>query len=257
MQSISNPGVLITRPADQLDEVSTLIEQGPARAIPFPLLDIVPIPQDSTADGKVLNSDQYQLAIFISRNAVRLGVPILMDSWHGLPQHILWLGVGRSTAAEMSRCDITGIFPELASSEGVLSMPETQGVTGKRVLIIRGEGGRELLAATLRQRGAQVDYLEVYRRKKHPWTPAQLMHLLTEERVRAAVVTSGEALQYFSELAGTASRDLTLLVPSARLMDLARQLGFDRIRLTDGADSGALASGIAKWMTEQRHGQGQ
>lgn len=251
MKSISKPGVLITRPADQFEEVGTLIEQGGARAIPFPLLDIVPISQSGESVQKILDSDQYQLSIFISRNAVRFGVPCLKDRWQGLPEHMLWIGVGRSTAAEMARAAISGTYPELASSEGVLSMAETRRMNGKRVLIIRGEGGRELLAASLRQRGAQVDYLEVYRRKKHPWSRAQLRQLLTAERIRAVVVTSGEALHYFSELAGKVGADLILLVPSARLLDVARQLGFDQVRVTDGADGRALAGGIAAWMAEQ------
>lgn len=248
MASTIKPGVLVTRPADQFEEVSTLIEQARAHAVPFPLLDIIALPQNSLADKTILDSDQYDLSIFISRNAVRFGAPLLKSLWHGLPQHMLWLGVGRSTAAEMARHAVTGTFPEQASSEGVLQMPETQKMTGKRVLIVRGEGGREMLATTLRQRGAQVDYFEVYRRKKHPWTHAQLVQLLSEEQIQVVMLTSGEALEYFSELLGRGDERLTLLLPSARLVNLAGQLGFDRIRLTEGAGSQAMASGLSSWM---------
>ena len=252
MKSIGSPGVLITRPADQLEEVSRLVERVGARAVPFPLLDIVPISEDDGFVHKILPSDRYALSIFVSRNAVRFGIPFLEDLWRRLPEQMLWIGVGRSTAAEMARHAISATFPELPSTEGVLSMAETRCVTGKRALIIRGQGGRELLAATLRERGAQVDYLEVYRRTKHPWTRAQLMRRLKVEHVRVAIVTSGEALDYLAELAGKAGADLVLLVPSARIADLAARIGFNQIRVTDGAGSKALASGVAKWLVEQR-----
>jgi uroporphyrinogen-III synthase len=253
VESIDKPGVLITRPLDQIEDVSTLIEQQGAHAVPFPLLDIVPISHQGKADRLILDADQYSLSIFISRNAVRFGVPCLKGLWQALPRHMLWIGVGRSTADEMAQHAISGTFPGLASTEGVLSMEETRRVKNKRVLIIRGQGGRERLATTLRARGAEVDYLEVYRRERHPWTHEQLMHRLAAERIQAVIVTSGEALAHFDELLGKASvgRSLTLFLPSARLIDLARKLGFDRVRLTDGADKRAMAGELARWMSEQ------
>ena len=158
------------------------------------------------------------------------------------------LGYLAASIEEMALHAVTGTFPEQASSEGVLQMLETQKMTGKRVLRVRGKGGREMLATTLRQRGAQVDYFEVYRRKKHPWTHAQLVQLLSEEQIQVVMLTSGEALEYFSELLGRGDERLTLLLPSARLVNLARQLGFDRIRLTEGAGNQAMASGLSSWM---------
>jgi len=252
--AIIKPGVLITRPADQIEEVSSLLEQQGAHAVPFPLLDIVPISLENLPAQTILPVDRYALSIFISGNAVRFGVPCLMGFWHELPEHMQWVGVGRRTADEMARHGMVGSFPELASSEGVLSMPETQQISRKRVLIIRGQGGREMLSTGLRQRGAQVDYLEVYRREKHPWTHAQLMKLLTEEHIKAVIVTSGEALTYFDELIGKdrTGRNLTLLLPSARLVDSARQLGFDQIRRTEGADSQSMVTGFSSWLAERQ-----
>ena len=143
MPAIDSPGVLITRPADQIEEVAALIERGGARAVPFPLLEILPISQDGEADRAIMAPDKYQLSIFISRNAVRFGVPILQGLWQELPQHMLWVGVGGSTAAEMKRAGMAAASPALASSEGVLSMAETRDMKGKRVLIIRGEGAEK------------------------------------------------------------------------------------------------------------------
>ena len=254
MESIDKPGVLITRPLDQIEDVSTLIEQQGAHAVPFPLLDIVPVSHQDNVDRLILDADQYSLSIFISRNAVRFGVPCLTGLWQGLPEHMLWIGVGRSTADEMAQHDISGTFPGLASTEGVLSMEETRRIKNKRVLIIRGQGGRERLATTLRERGAQVDYLEVYRRQRHPWTHEQLMHRLAADGIQAVIVTSGEALAHFDDLLGNASvgKSLTLFLPSPRLKDLAVKLGFERVRLTNGADKKAMAGEFARWMSEQQ-----
>ncbi|MGS9164769.1 uroporphyrinogen-III synthase, partial [Salmonella enterica subsp. enterica serovar Infantis] len=47
-------------------------------------------------------------------------------------------------------------------SEALLQLPELQNIAGNRALILRGNGGRELLGETLTALGAEVSFFECY-----------------------------------------------------------------------------------------------
>ena len=116
-------------------------------------------------------------------------------------------------------------------SEALLALPELQqalATPAPRVLILRGEGGRELLAETLRERGVTVDYLELYRRVLPDYPPAALLQRVRGERLNALLVSSAQGLEHLQQLAGADWAELArlpLLVPSPRVAELARAAG--------------------------------
>jgi uroporphyrinogen-III synthase len=138
-------------------------------------------------------------------------------------------------------------------SEGLLALPELQDVAGKRVMILRGDGGRELLGDTLKARGATVEYVTCYQRSK----PQLDMAALLRSAPDALTVTSSEALEYLWQSAvesqRDALRDMPLFAPHARIAELAQRQGWLRVIQTGAGDDGLL-DGLIAWARKQDSG---
>ena len=158
--SLKGLKVLVTRPKDQAQHLCELITQLDGKAIAFPVIEIV---ESDEKKWPRLNLDTVDMIIFVSRNAVS---GFINGFKLPIPDRIQLVSIGAGSAQSMQEHGLhVDIQPEQSiGSEGLLLMPDLTVMSGKRVLIVRGQGGRELLADTLRQRGAIVSYLEVYQR---------------------------------------------------------------------------------------------
>ncbi|MGD8567258.1 MAG: uroporphyrinogen-III synthase [Gammaproteobacteria bacterium] len=245
--------VVVTRPAHQAEGLCRLIETNGGTALRFPVLDIAG-PADQTAVAATINRlAAFDIAVFISPNAVQWGLK-LIDNW---PADIKVAAVGRGSARELTRQGMEpDIFPEQQfNSEALLALEDLQQVAGKRIIIFRGEGGRELLADILRGRGAQVEYLECYRRVRPTIDPALLTVPLQQGTVDILTVTSSEGLENLLAMTGEAVRSvltqLPLIVVSDRTRERARELGFQApIILARQASDDALLEAVIDWKTE-------
>lgn len=224
-------GVLVTRPAQQAEGLCRLLETYGATAIRFPTLTILD-PRDSAAIFKVIDCiDDYDMAIFTSANAVNRAIP-LIQSRHGLPPGLLRVAIGKASARELARLGVPAqLVPDTRfNSEALLAMPRMRTVAGQRVVIFRGEGGRELLGDTLKERGAQVTYAEVYRRGKPAVDSSELIQRWALGEIHAVIVTSNESLTNLFEMIGPPGqqwlRNTPLIVVSTRARPLAQRLGF-------------------------------
>lgn len=222
--------VVITRPAHQAGNLCRLIEAAGGQVILFPALAIA-APKDPQAVLAVLQRlAQFDLAVFISPNAVDYGLRYAAQVG-GMPIHLQIAAVGAGTARALHAA---GHPPTLVpehdfNSEALLALAALQQVAGKKVVIFRGEGGREHLADTLRSRGAQVEYVQVYRREKPPVDRTVLLDAWARNGISAIVVTSNESLQNLYDLVGSEGQaylcDTQLVVVSERAVELARRLG--------------------------------
>ena len=127
----------------------------------------------------------------------------------------------------------------------LLQLPELQSVQGKHALILRGNGGREVLAETLAARGADVEFCECYQRSAKCYDGAEEAMRWHTRGVTTLVVTSGEMMQQLYSLIPPWYRENWLLrcrlvVVSERLAHLARDLGWQDIQVADNADNDAL-----------------
>ena len=224
--------IVVTRPAHQADALVEGIEAAGGAVLRLPVTEITAA--DSTQLDHTITDqlDQYDIVFFISANAVNIGCNLL-PSLCQLPATVKLACVGKATARalEAQYGRKADILPEQNfNSEALLAQPELQRVEGQRILIVRGNGGRELLADTLRQRGAKVDYLEVYHRSRASSDTRPLQQYLQKKQIAAIVITSAESLQNLLEmLPGTAQADLKqvpLLLINPRLISIAQQAGF-------------------------------
>jgi uroporphyrinogen-III synthase len=175
--------------------------------------------------------EDYDLAIFVSVNAVRAGVEFILNrrEW---PDSTRIATVGASSAEALLQYGLSvDLLPEHHyNSEALLALDELQDMSGQCVVIFRGNGGRELLRETLLARGADVDYVEVYQRKCPEVDENRMQALLQPGYLDCITITSNEALQNLFAMAGPEGRPMLLKIPlvvmGARQATLAQQLGF-------------------------------
>lgn len=241
--------VLVTRPAHQAGALCALIEAAGGRATALPTIEIAP-PADPVAAGALLDRlQEFDLAVFVSANAVH-SVAALMQgrSW---PSATRIAAVGRGSALALARHGWrVDVQPAREfTSEGLLAESVLRDPSGLRVLILRGDGGRELLTDTLRARGAEVVHAEVYRRVLPAGAAAALARVAaTSPAVDAVVVSSNEGLLNLYAAAGDALRawllSRTLIVIGTRAAALAATLGFERPAhiAAEASDEGLFAA---------------
>lgn len=228
--------LLLTRSSAQNKLLLGKLKRPDLPSFDLPLLEAQTIALSPEMQSRVMDLDQFDQLIFISKNAVEFGYPVLEQYWPQWPLKLSWLAVGKATAAALQQYDIDPIFPELASSEGLLELPQLQDVEEQRILIVRGIGGRETLKTELDKRGAKVDYLEVYERHLIPHKPQDL----PDADQVLALVYSGEAIQRLHELVIHRHQHYTLVVPSERLRTLAIDTGFDKVEVAKSQEEDSM-----------------
>ena len=242
--------MLVTRPAGQASGLCRLAEAAGYKAVPLPAIEIRE-PEDTEALQALAEVlDTYDLVVFISVNAVTHGLGYLLAQrqW---PVQVKIATVGASSAAALRE---RGLAPDLVpahqfNSEALLALDELQDMHGKRVAILRGNGGREHLCEILQSRGAEVDYVEVYRRTCPDVDPQLMRTLLQPGMLDVVTVTSNEILQNLLTMAGPEGqpllRALPLVVVSDRQALLAQQLGFEQpVVVADNASDAALVEAL-------------
>jgi uroporphyrinogen-III synthase len=225
--------ILVTRPRHQAARLCELISANGGKAISYPSIEIQAVDdQDSLLKNKEALSE-YVLVIFVSRNAVKIVFENYIDT-NTLPKDVQFVAIGAGTADALSELGITNLIHAgvQADSETLLQLPELQSksVTGKKILIVRGIGGREYLADNLQSRGAEVTYAEVYKRCL-PEYDAQDGHTIWQEiKPDAIIISSNDGLINLVSL--TADTDQVqlfstpLVLMSVRSVNLAKELGF-------------------------------
>jgi uroporphyrinogen-III synthase len=244
--------IAVTRPRDQAASLAQRIAQAGGTSLLFPLLDIAPVADDAQLGEQLSRLAQFDLAIFISPNAVQHGFAAMRATGLVLPPRLRIATVGQGSAKALCELGIANIIAptERFDSEGLLALPELQNVAGRKVLILRGDGGRELLGDTLKVRGATVEYATCYLRSKPQRSIAELLSAAPD----AITVTSSEALNYLEQMLKSCGnelwRDLPLFVPHPRIAQLADQQGWRQVVTTASGDDGLL-SGLIAWAKKE------
>jgi uroporphyrinogen-III synthase len=233
--SLKGKGVVVTRPSSLAQGLASLIERAGGKAFLFPAIEIEPLPAPAPA-GKL------DMAIFISPTAVREGLKHLAAP----PAAVVALS--RGTRRELERRGVANALAaeDGADSEALLALPELARVAGRRIAIFRGEGGRSVLGDALRSRGAQVEYVECYRRLRPHSDPAPLAAAWRGGGLHAVTVSSAQGLgNLFEMLEPELLRSLPLFVPHQRVADEARRRGARQALVAGPADDEMLEGLVA------------
>ena len=240
--------VLVTRPMGQAEGLANKIRDMGGSVVMLPAIDIQPTGDPHALAERIGRMREFDLIIFVSPTAVQWAWPHILARHGDWPHGFKVAAVGQGTARVLRDFDMKHVIaPEDGSgSERLLALPEFIDIEPRHVLIVRGEGGRELLADGLTARGARVEYAECYRRGKPNLDPAPIIDLWQRQGVQAVTVTSVESLDNLFDLLGSAGRDLLLGTPMfvhhARIAEAARARGVSTVIETGPDETGLLQS---------------
>lgn len=247
--------LLLTRPAAESAALASTLADAGVFSSSLPLLEIEALAETAEQRSVMAELPRYCAVIAVSKPAARLGSNLCARHWPQPPSGPRWFSVGAGTAQVLDDYlvphGLSTRYPaEGDDSEALLALPalaQALAVAAPRVLILRGQGGRELLAETLRARGATVDYLELYRRVLPDHPAGALLQRVRGERLNALSVSSAQGLKHLCRLAGAAWPELArlpLLVPSPRVAELARAAGALQVIECRGASAAAVLAAL-------------
>jgi len=260
MKPLQGRRILVTRPAAQAGTLAGLIAEYGGEAVCFPLIEISAADDLDALRQAISQLDDYSLAFFISPNAVAYSLPQILAA-RDWPAGLQVGAIGPGTVAQLNANGLAEIIvpDERFDSTALLERAELQAerVAGKKVLILRGNGGREELAETLRERGAQVDAVTVYRRSP-PTSPGLLLSLLRNTGLDALTISSSEGLRNLQAVLDTENiedfRRTPVFVPHQRIAEVATGLGWNNVVPTRPADAGIIESLCAyDWSQHDRN----
>lgn len=242
--------LLLTRPTDESAALAAVLADAGIYSSSLPLLDIEPVPVAESGQAILRELNKYCAVIVVSKPAARLCVELLRQYWPQ-PPDLPWFSVGAATGEILADAGLSVFYPDNGDdSEALLELGALRQAIDRpdpRVLIVRGEGGRGLLAERLREQGASVDYLELYRRGLPQYAEGELPARVEAERLNALVVSSGQSFEHLHRLAGEAwpaLARLPLFVPSPRVADMARAAGARTVIDCRGASAAALLAAL-------------
>ena len=235
--------VLLTRPAEESMALAASLAEAGIFSSSLPLLGIEALPVTPEQQAVFAGLARYCAVIVVSKPAARLA----LQQWNQTFAQLPWFSVGAATAQVLAAHGLTVHCPDDGDdSEALLALPalrEAVARPGARVLILRGEGGRELLAERLPEQGASVEYLELYRRFLPAYDAGALLQRIQLERLNGLVVSSGQGFLHLQALAGDdwpEVAQLPLFVPSPRVYEMARAAGAEKVVDCRGASAAAL-----------------
>jgi uroporphyrinogen-III synthase len=242
-QPLAGVHIAVTRPPEQATKLTAAIIGAGGAVISFPLLDIKGLEDLTAFHAAVTPLSLFDWAVFISTNAVQHGMPLLQQA--GISPSLKFAAIGPTTAASLQSYGVAEVLTpsERFDSEALLALPELQYMQGQRVLIVRGVGGRELLADTLKQRGADVVFGECYRRVNPQSSAQRLQQAYDQGQLHGIVVTSTEALRFLLTLGGNADwlKATPLFVNHARIAEQARESGLTAFSADQSGDVAMLS----------------
>jgi uroporphyrinogen-III synthase len=252
--------ILVTRPQPMGKLLCDEIDGANGKAVYLPTIEIHP-PADTTLYHHQLSKiDNLDWLIFISPQAIYTISDLLRQKWMEVPGRTLIAAVGGGTAKALEQAGFhVAAYPpeDMWSSEGLLALPEFQQVSGKKIALVRGEGGREYLEQSLRNRGAIVSQIVVYRRVKPDLNIAAYLKLIAEHAIDYIVATSGEGLRNLTEMllpAWAELHSINLVVISHNMQVLAEELGFVKIILAKNPSRSAIMVALSKSIATQSNG---
>lgn len=234
----------VTRPAAQAAALSGALSAQGAEVLQLPLLDIAPPTDVAPLTVALQQLASFELAIFISPSALDAVFAQLTAPW---PATLPVAVVGPGSAKRAAELGVEQIIcpPQQFDSEGLLAMPELQNLASKRIVIFRGQGGRDLLPSALTAAGAQLSLISCYQRLPPAWNASELLTQLTRG-CDGLIISSSEAAQHLfhigGELAQHRLQSVQYFAPHPRIVATLQALGAQQILLTDAGDAGITRS---------------
>ena len=278
--------IVVTRPAGQARQLiemlqTSLDQEGALNAgqtselniLSLPLLTIIPKGEefngeqgDPLADYIATQLQDTDLAIFVSPNAIECTMRLLGRAWQDFSKRIIPIGVmGGSSKLALEH---HGIGQEVTPTQILLPKShqqwDSEGLwetlqaldwdwSKRKVIIFKGEGGRDWLADTLKSAGAQVEAISVYARvplslESPAWQAVWEMNFAQS----LWLLTSSEAVRYLGKVAQEQPQanllSASAICPHQKIGEAAKAIGFGKVFICEpGGD--ALIKAAQVWVS--------
>jgi uroporphyrinogen-III synthase len=253
--------ILICRPEPEASRLASRFRAAGADVRILPLINREPVPETPERRTLILSLDEFSHVIAVSPFAARLLLDEIDTWWPQIPMGIRWYGVGAGTAAVLAEHGLNPRKPpEGWTSEALLALPSLNNLQGERVLLARGESGRELIRETLEARGARVTPLPLYRRFCPEYSPEQIQETVETFAPEAIITLSGETLNNLIALCANSSHNLydrLLIVPADRVAEQARAAGFTNPCIPGSLADKDIVATIASQLAGRDGGSGK
>lgn len=243
--------VLITRPAPQGQALVAQLQEHGVIAYAYPMLEIIASPAIDQLPHELQQLQAGDSLCAISRHATHFAAQYLQQQQIDWPTTINYFAVGKQSAQQLQQACLQTVAYCAAqqTSEGLLTLTGLKQIAGKRVLILRGQAGREHLAQSLMARGAQVSYCQCYQRQVIHYDSLTTVAQWQQQQIRLIVVTSAEILYQLYTLCKTANAtawllQCRLLTVSQRLTNIAKQQGWQYITTADNPNNRSLLTAV-------------
>lgn len=241
--------ILITRPQALARSLCQKIQDLGHRPECMPVIEIQPEPHYTLAQGLELFK-RVNIALFTSQAAVQYAAPLIQADPLLWPA-ITYMAIGPGTQQALQALGIPSVrIPEAPpyETESLLKLKNLQSICGTSIAIVKGEGGRTLLAETLKARGATVHPLVVYRRCLPTYDATAILTAWDQHPPDLSVSTSASALHHLIALFPPTAlyylQKHPIVVVGTRMLALAYQLGFQKPLLATGADDSAIIKAL-------------
>jgi uroporphyrinogen-III synthase len=256
--SLEGIRALVTRPLAQNAELCAAIRAAGGRAIGLPLLRIEPVSSPGGAEQAHHMLADSDLAIFVSANAVRHALAGLRAGGYDWPVALRCLAIGTATRRALDEAGVAAHAGRMAmDSEELIAHELLEQPAGLRVVLVKGEGGRALIATQLRERGAELTEWVVYRRCPEAVDARAFGTLLHEHGINVLLAANGETLELLLGLlarvgAGTIPPDTPIVVPGERVAGIASRAGYPCVEVAANATDTAMLAALAEIAARMR-----
>ena len=235
-----------------------LIQSVSGLAYGFPTIEIRPAQNQPALLDAIKTLPGCDYVFFISPNAVIHGIEAISESIGDIPKTVKLAAIGAGTVAALKtagyQCQLSP--GENFNSESLLALPELQDVKNKRVIIFRGNGGRNKLKNELKKRGAHVTYAECYERVIPGTSTEKLINKLRNHNINIISFTSADAVRNLVAMLGNNAElvfNLPVIVISQRISDVCLSLGFKaQIILAESASNEAIVNSMMAWQEKNK-----
>ena len=247
--SLNGRQLLVIRSSRVEDDFLTLLNNTDADLQHCPIIDIKPLFDSEKTKRQILDFDNFDISIFVSAHAAKVGIGWLDKYWPMLPIGMQYFAVGHQTASIIRDFTSSVLWPcQNVSSEGLLAMSELSNIRDKRVIIFRGSSGREVLYQGLSSRDAKVEYCDLYDRQINFEQRSLAYDQLGT--IDCLIAHSGhllEALGPLDQLQQVIGRNrFSVIVPSERVAEIAKNLGYGFIIVANSALPEDMFSALEK-----------
>jgi uroporphyrinogen III methyltransferase/synthase len=202
-KSLIGKRILITRARGQSGDFAAQLKQAGAEVVQFPTIEIVPPLRWGEVDRAIDRLKSYDWIIFTSANGVDFFWQRMMERGKTLrlPSSLKVCAIGPATADRLrkKRASVHYI-PKEFIAESILEGFEKIAVKEKGILLARAKKARDILPKGLKEMGAKVDVVAVYRTIKPRGGSRKLRELLAEGKIDVIAFTSSSTVNHFTEL---------------------------------------------------------